>query len=229
MNSPIRSLATLIRAHLQTDASVEFFPNRRFAQVYSEGSPATCMYFVESGLVKTYKRGRDDREIILQIAGAGDLFGDEILANQTTRTSTAEIVEEGAIYVISRHRFLAFCEKHPQLWRELCELMAVRNHQLEKKIGLLYLHELEYRILFYLTELAESVGARPDGVEYSIPFSQSELADLVGAARETTSTILNRLARRGLIRLGRRRIVLVSMDGVLANMGAGLRATAGVP
>ncbi len=47
-----------------------------------------------------------------------------------------------------------------------------------------------------------------------MPLSQSELASLIGATRETTSTTLNALARRGLIRLGRRLLIVNSADAV---------------
>jgi hypothetical protein len=40
------------------------------------------------------------------------------------------------------------------------------------------------------------------------------LASLIGATRETTSTTLNSLARRGLVRLGRRMLVVASVDHV---------------
>ena len=74
---------------------------------------------------------------------------------------------------------------------------------------------MEYRIRTTSASLPLSVGSRNDGLqEYSIPLSQSELASLIGATRETTSTTLNALARRGLVRLGRRLLVISSMDHV---------------
>ena len=87
---------------------------------------------------------------------------------------------------------------------------------MEKKIELLCLHDVEYRILYYMAELARTFGAKANGSEYSIPLSQGELASLIGATRETTSTTLNTLARRGVIKLGRRQLIVPSVDGVLA-------------
>jgi CRP-like cAMP-binding protein len=95
-------------------------------------------------------------------------------------------------------------------------VLTVRKRQLEKKIELLCLHDVEYRILYYMAELARTFGAKANGSEYSIPLSQGELASLIGATRETTSTTLNLLARRGLIKLGRRQLIVPSVDGVLA-------------
>jgi CRP-like cAMP-binding protein len=171
---------------------------------------------LESGLVKIHKRGDEGKEIILQIVGPGELFGEQALGMENTRAAAAEVLHEGVIHVIPRDIFLRFCDSRPEIWRQLAELLVVRKRHLEKKIELLCLRDVEYRILYYLAELAATFGTRADGQEYSIPLSQGELASLIGATRETTSTTLNALARRGLVKLGRRQLVLASLDGVRA-------------
>jgi CRP/FNR family transcriptional regulator len=45
---------------------------------------------------------------------------------------------------------------------------------------------------------------------YQLPITQLELADLIGATRETTSTTLNQLERRGLVKLSRRLLTIPS-------------------
>jgi len=50
----------------------------------------------------------------------------------------------------------------------------------------------------------------PNGDGYQIPITQLELADLIGATRETTSTTLNQLERRGLLKLSRRLLTVPS-------------------
>jgi CRP-like cAMP-binding protein len=211
------SLAAAVRSDLiGQDGVTKFSPNRRFATVYSEGSPADMIFFIDSGLVKTYKRGHDNKEIILQIVGSGEIFGEQCLGSESSRTMAAEVLQEGVIYVIPRDIFLRVCEKRPELWRDISGVLTVRKRQLEKKIELLCLHDVEYRILYYMAELARMFGAKANGSEYSIPLSQGELASLIGATRETTSTTLNTLARRGLIKLGRRQLIVPSVDGVLA-------------
>jgi len=215
MDVQFTSIAALVRSELiNLEGVTKFSPNRRFAIIYSEGSPADTLFFVESGLVKIYKRGEDNKEIILEIVSGSELFGDEALGTQQTRASSAEVLQEGIIYVIPRPVFLRLCEQHGELWRELSGLLLERNRQLEKKIELLCLHDVEYRILYYMAELAKTFGAKGSGSEFSIPLSQGELASLIGATRETTSTTLNSLARRGVIRLGRRQLIVPSIEGV---------------
>lgn len=215
MESTPVSLTAAVRADLlQSDRVTKFSPNRRFTTVYSEGDPSESVYYLESGLVKLYKRDNENKEIILQILAPGELFGEQALGTEATRNVSAEILQEGVLYAIPRETFLNFCDERPTLWRAVSELLITRKRELEKKIELLCLQDVEYRILYYLAELANLFGVK-NGQEVSVPLSQGELASLIGATRETTSTTLNTLARRGLIRLGRRQLILCSLDEVL--------------
>src|ERR1700722_5571156 len=216
MDAQSISIANIVRSELiNLDGVTKFTPNRRFATVYSEGSPLDSLFFLESGLVKIHKRGDDNTEIIILVVSAGDLFEGEALRTDASRRIAAEVLQEGVIYVIPRDLFLRVCDQHPELWREISGLLTTRKRQLEKKIELLCLRDVEFRILYYMADLARMFGARSNGAEYSIPLSQGELASLIGATRETTSTTLNNLARKGVIRLGRRQLIVPSIDGVL--------------
>ncbi|HLG98091.1 MAG TPA: Crp/Fnr family transcriptional regulator [Bryobacteraceae bacterium] len=217
MDSQSTGLASIVRTELiNLDGVSKFSPNRRFATIYSEGSPSETLFFVDAGLVKIYKRGDDNKEIILQVVAPGEIFGEQALMGEQSRTIAAEVLQEGVIYVIPRDLLLRACERRPELWREIAAFLAARQRQLEKKVELLCLHDVEYRILYYMAELARSLGSKSSATEYSIPLSQGELASLIGATRETTSTTLNALARRGIIKLGRRQLIVPSVEGVLA-------------
>lgn len=215
MESTLTTLAGSIRTEvLHLDGVTKFSPNRRFATIFSEGSPADTLFYVESGLVKLFKRGEESKEIIIDIISSGQVFGEQSLGSDGVRNIAAEVLHEGVIHVIPRDAFIRYCDERPHLWRQVAELLIVHKKKLEKKIELLCLQDVEYRILFNLAELASCIGSRLNNQEYSVPLSQGELASLIGATRETTSTTLNALARRGLIRLGRRQLVVISLDDV---------------
>src|SRR5579884_743609 len=216
MPSTPSALTTLCRNELiHQEAVSRYAPARRFASLFTEASPSDALYFLDSGLVKIFKRGEDGKEIILRVVAPGEIFGEQALVAEDGRRLSAEILQEGVIYVIPKSVFTAFCDSHPGVWRMIAETVGTRQRELEKKIELLCLQDVEYRILYYLGELATTLGHRADGAgEYGIPLSQSELASLIGATRETTSTTLNALARRGLVRLGRRLLIVSSIDGL---------------
>ena len=109
MDSQSTSLAGILRSDLiNLDGVTKFSPNRRFATVYAEGGPADTLFFLESGLVKIYKRGPDNKEIILQIIGAGELFGEQALGTEQSRMISAEVLQEGRDLCRST-RFIPAC------------------------------------------------------------------------------------------------------------------------
>ncbi len=214
MDTSLLSLSDAVRGELLSSESVtRFSPNRRFATVFTEGDAADTLFYLESGLVKFFKRGAEGKEIIIQIFAPGNLFGEQALSPEGTRSVSAEILQEGILHVIPAATFTTFCNERPTLWRSFAEMMIQRKRDLEKKIELLCLHDVEYRILYYLAELATVFGVKT-GEDVAVTLSQGELASLIGATRETTSTTLNTLARKGLIRLGRRQLILPSIDQV---------------
>ena len=94
----------------------------------------------------------------------------------------------------------------------LISYILQRRNALAVKIELLCLNDVEHRVLHYLAELSSLVKPGGGVSGHQIPITQLELADLVGATRETTSTTLNQLERRGLIKLSRRMLIVPSPD-----------------
>lgn len=210
------ALSKFIREELlHHDGVRKHAPARRATSLYSSEAPSETVFFVESGFVKLLMRGRDGKEVLINIIPPGQIFGEQALYSGGSRMLAAEVMQEGVIYEIPRELFLTLCEAKPEMWRHLSELFASRQKELEQKVALLCLYDVESRILHYLGSLASVFGVNSaNGLDYSLPLSQSELASLIGATRETTSTTLNALARRGLIKLGRRLLIVSSASAL---------------
>jgi CRP/FNR family transcriptional regulator len=122
----------------------------------------------------------------------------------------AEVLTAATIFRIPREVALRSLTAHPQFTGELISYLLKRRLALAEKVELLCLRDVEYRILHYLAELSQLVKPSDDGEGYQLPITQLELADLIGATRETTSTTLNQLERRGLLKLSRRMLTIPS-------------------
>lgn len=203
--------AGALRAELLSNPGVTRIPQcRRFTILYSAGSAADTVFYLESGIVKIIKRGPDNKEVLLTLVKAGEIFGEDALLVGGPRQASAEVLQEGSVYVIPKDLFARHCNAKPEMWRMLAELLAKREQGLEQKIELLLMRDVEQRILLYLADLAEVMGTVEEEGGHSVQFSQGEIASLVGATRETTSSTLNSLARRGLVSLGRRKMVIAN-------------------
>ena len=196
---------------------------RRAAPLFSQGQPADSAYFIEDGLVKLTRTSAAGGRIIVSICGPGHLVGEEVLSDDSRNYHTeAEVLSPAALLRVPRETLKRLMSSHPDL------ALAITNHLLEHKLELaekaelLCLHDVEYRILHYLAALSKLVKPLDNGEGYQLPITQLELADLIGATRETTSTTLNQLERRGLLKLSRRLLTISSPVTLLSAANAKL-------
>ncbi len=207
------TLAEIIRNELlPREAGLREVSARRFTPVFAEGDPAETLYFLSSGLIKLYHRTPDGKEVIFHVVSAGEIFGEEVIEHDARRGCSAEVLQDAVCLPIPRSTFLEFADSHPGLWQAFSRALIGRERGLCRKVEMLCLREVESRILFYLRDLAGRLRAAGQESDFEIPLSQSELANLIGATRETTSTTLNSLARKGQIKLGRRMMIVPALS-----------------
>ncbi len=189
---------------------------RRSTSLFSQGQSADSLYFLEDGLVKLTRVSEGGGRIILTIRGPGQVVGEEVLGReQESYYAEAEVLTPASVYRIPRDLLARGISESSELSSALINFLLEHRLALAKKVELLCLHDVEYRILHYLAELSGLMRPVEDGQGYQVPITQLELADLIGATRETTSTTLNQLERRGLLKLSRRMLTIPSPDTLL--------------
>jgi CRP/FNR family transcriptional regulator, cyclic AMP receptor protein len=190
---------------------------RRSTILFSQDQPADSIYYLEEGLAKMTRTNAAGDHIILAIRGRGDLIGEELLASDEPRYQTeVEILTPANVYRIPRKALRDALANRADWGLSFVSYVLQCKLVLARKVELLCLHDVEYRVLHFLADLADLVKPAGDGSGSQIPITQLELADLVGATRETTSTTLNQLERKGLIKLSRRMLTVPSRDVLLS-------------
>jgi CRP-like cAMP-binding protein len=109
--------------------------------------------------------------------------------------------------------------KNPEIARWVWQQQSRREAELHRRLELLTAETVERRVLLTVADLADRSNIVSPG--NPMPLAQNEVAELAGATRETTSTLLNRMRRRGMVVLGRRRIVVAAPDVLRALNGLG--------
>ena len=225
----VSALATAIRDELLPAEGVrKLVLSRRSAVIYSVGTPANHVYFLDSGLVKIEKVSENNRELLLAVVSNGEIFGEQAITGEGVFSTSAKALETGVAYSIPTDVFQRFCERRPDVWRLVAQHFLLRKEELERKIEHLCQSDVKQRIIFYLEELARLNPTRDVGGNV-IHISQNELASLVGATRETTSTTLNALGRQGLIGLGHRLIMIPSLEALRESAAKAKSTAAGTP
>ncbi len=187
----------------------------RCTSLYAQSNVADAVFLIEDGLVKLTRTNDASGKIILAICGVGQLVGDEALSEEPTPYYTEAVTINAAnLLRIPHASILRAISSNSQLGSALVSYLLNRKLDLAQKVELLCLQDVEYRILHYLAHLSALLPVPSDGNGYQIPITQLELADLIGATRETTSTTLNQLERRGLLRLSRRLLTVPSPESL---------------
>ena len=182
----LNALANAIREELlPLDGVKKLILNRRAAAVFSVGTPANHVFFLDAGLVKIERMTEGNKEILLSVVAPGEIFGEQALTGEGAFNASAKVLESGIAYSIPTDSFQRFCERRPEVWRLLMQHLLQRKDELERKIEHLCHSDVKERLVYYLEELARlNPGHDPSGSVIHI--SQNELASLVGATRETT-------------------------------------------
>jgi CRP/FNR family cyclic AMP-dependent transcriptional regulator len=88
----------------------------------------------------------------------------------------------------------------PQLGLELFNRGTRRAHHLAVALAISHHQRVDDRLLLTLWHLAERWGrVRGDGIVVPLPLSHQRLADLVGAQRQSVTTAMGGLTRRGAV------------------------------
>jgi CRP/FNR family transcriptional regulator len=202
---------------------------QRCTPLYAQSQPADAVYLIDEGLVKLTRSNPAGGRIILAICGPGQLVGEEALTNEAQNYHTeAMTITPASVQRIPRESLLKALSNDAEIGQSLVSYLLARKIELAEKVELLCLHDVEYRILHYLAQLSGLLAPVANGSGFQIPITQLELADLIGATRETTSTTLNQLERRGLLKLSRRLLTVHSPEELRSAATARTTATPAV-
>ena len=166
------------------DATVLVFAERD--TVFAQGDPGQSALVVAHGYVKLGALTASGREVVLDVVGPGDVFGELAVLTEQSRAATATALAPTSLLSIDGRAFLAALARSPDamFWiiRLLGRRLARATEQMTDGLEL----PAPVRLAKALLELA-ALHSRPaaDGLQISLPLSQRELGGMTGLIRES--------------------------------------------
>src|ERR1700737_5668512 len=136
---------------------------KRGAAIFSKGDPGNSLFAVISGTVKISISSPDGRSAILNLIGAGEIFGEVALLDGLARTADATANTNCEIYVIDRREFLPFVRSQPALAMKFIELLCMRLRWTSDQVEEVILQNLPGRLASALLRLTEKDKLAPRG------------------------------------------------------------------
>jgi CRP-like cAMP-binding protein len=205
---PADDLDTLVRCLRQRDY-------KKGETVFLLGDPGASLCIIESGRIKLGFTSPEGREIIFDLLGKGDFFGELAVLDGEPRSADAVAVEPSRIQHLQRDDFVQFLLDRPAV---AVQLNAVLSRRLRRDAQLLQdatFLDVPARLARTILRLLEGESVENGNVPMTTPrLTQSDLAGMVGTTRETINKWLIFYEGQGFIRWEKGRLTVLSPEAL---------------
>jgi len=181
--------------------------------LFQKGDPGDGLLAILKGRIKISTLSAEGREVVLNIMGPGELFGEIALIDGKARTADATVMEDAELVVIDARDFLPFIESRPQIASRLLIMLCDRVRWVNDLYEDAVFRHLPARLAKHLIRLGETFGAEGDeGLTIGIKLSQQDLGNLMGATRESVNKQMRAWVTDGVISVDQGRITIRDRD-----------------
>ena len=196
--------------------------------LYQEGNPATRIYAIKTGYIKTFRTHPLGKDQVIQLAKPGDVINLEGIHGGRC-TVTAEVLMDSEICFFEIRRLMDMAARNNQLANEIMRLMAYSIEQSQMRILDFGTRTAKARLARFLLDLlphqeVHHPAEEPKGLrkkplkplEVILPLTRQEIADLIGVRLETISRLFLLLKSKGVVSTERRLVRVHDVDRLLA-------------
>jgi CRP/FNR family transcriptional regulator, cyclic AMP receptor protein len=193
--------------------AVQRIPER--AQIFQQGDESRSVLALADGYVKLSAVTLNGREVVLDLAGPGSVFGELAVFNGWPRTATATALSECVLLSIDGAAFSRAVSRTPEAMVELIRLLSRRLHKTTEQMTDVIDMPAAARIAKALLRLAALHSKPvPGGLKIELALSQRELGGMTGSIREIINRHLRSWRDSGWLRLSDRNIVLTNVQAL---------------
>lgn len=174
--------------------------------VFEQDDEASELFIVRKGVLEVSTLALDGRKHILNVVTKGNLFGEIALLDGGKRSATITALEPTRLLSVSRRVMMDQMQQHPDFGLDLISLTVARLRWVISAHEEKAFQPLEVRLARRLIYLEDKIGTQ-SGL---VALSQNDIAEHVGASREAASKCLAEWQRRGVVKLGRKRIEIIN-------------------
>ena len=167
------------------------------ARIFSQGVPATSVFYIQSGRVKLSIVSAAGKEAVIAILGPRDFFGEGCLAGQPRRMGTATAIGPVTALRIGRDEMIRTLHEQRTLSDRFIAHMLQRNIRIEEDLVDQLFNSSEKRLARTLLLLARYGDVAAPRVLPKL--SQETLAEMVGTTRSRVNFFMNKFRKLGFI------------------------------
>ena len=177
--------------------------------LFRQGDPPHSIFMVLNGRFKATQITPEGRQVVVRLAGPGDLIGHVSVFIDKPYPATPSAAADSIVLSWSPSVFIGLMARHPAL-----SLAALRNmgkfiEDAHTRLRESSTERVERRIAHVVLRLARQAGRRIEGgIEITFPITRQDIALMTGATLYTVSRVLSAWEQEGSIDGGRQHLIL---------------------
>ncbi len=188
----------------ELDEIIGFAAERRVTKgtlIFAKGDPGSSLMAVLAGRVRVSAVSADGKEVMLNVIGPGEIFGEIALLDGKPRSADAVATEDCVLMVVERKQFLPFLLRSETLVERLLAVLCDRLRRTSMALEEIALFDLTERLARLLIKLSQDYGRPLPGgaVRIDLKLSQRDLATLVASSRESVNKQLRAWREQGVV------------------------------
>ncbi len=189
-------------------------PLHRGDFLFRTGDRFRSLYVVKTGSLKTFAPSPEGGEQVLGFHLPGEIIGLDAI-DQDAHACSAKVLETSAICEIPFSRLEELTASIPSLQHQMFRLLSKEISQDTDMLLLLGKKNAEERLAAFLVSMSRRLQKRGlSPTDFHLSMSRHEIGNYLGLAVETVSRLFTRFQEDGLLRVDRKHIELLDMDGL---------------
>lgn len=184
-------------AHDKLQLVESLFAMRQYSkrEVIFEPGDKDKVFIVKTGQVELYQLSPSGKKTIIEVLKPGSIFGDLGAESQLDIFVVATV--DSYVCSVNKDKFFSLVSKNPELSEKLMRSLFNRLLSVEKRMSSVAVDSAFQRLIKLLLSLGKN---RTENLkEISEKFTHEELAQMLGISRQTVTTLINQLEKKGLI------------------------------
>lgn len=171
---------------------------RKDQTVFSQGSPADAVFYIQKGKVKITVVSEQGKEAVVAILGPDEFCGEGCLTGQPRRMATAVAMTECEIMRLEKAAMIRVLHEEPSFSEMFVAHLLARTIRVEEDLVDQLFNSSEKRLARALLLLANfGKDGRPERIIAKV--NQETLAEMIGTTRSRVSHFMNKFRKLGFI------------------------------
>jgi CRP/FNR family transcriptional regulator, cyclic AMP receptor protein len=185
-------------------------------EVFHKGDAGSQLYVVVDGRLKALTTSADGDEVVFNVMGPGEVFGEVALLSESPRSATVRAIDRCELLVLDRRDFLAFLKRNPDVAVRMLTVLVERLVRVSEFVEDVQFLNLPMRLAKKLVLFADRYGREEENgaVKIELKLSQEEWGDLVGTTRESVNKQMRAWGDEGLIEIDAGFVTLLRPEAI---------------